>query len=145
MSTNRESCRSGFTLIEVAVALAIFAISVIVLSQSFLNTMTGQALLSQPNNWAIDFHTLKRVVISRTTADQLKGGGDFTSINGDKIRWDGSATLLKVKHLYRIEASCRWPDNRRRKCIFHLFNPSWSKEMPSSSDDETHRRSSRAN
>jgi prepilin-type N-terminal cleavage/methylation domain-containing protein len=117
----------GFTLIEITVALAIFALSVVVLSQGFLNTLMVRALTTKPLDGQNEIYTLKQIVFSQPSPVSLKNGGVFMSVTGETVRWNAAVHPTRVRNLYRIESQCLWPDRRQKKWGFHLWIPHWKK------------------
>jgi prepilin-type N-terminal cleavage/methylation domain-containing protein len=132
MSTSPRG--KGFTLVEIAVALAIFALSAVGLSQGFLNILMVRALTTKPTNEQNEIYTLKQIVFSQSSPVPLKNGGVFTSVTGEKVRWNAAVHPTRVENLYRIESQCLWPDQRQKKWIFHLWIPHWGKNKGTEKD-----------
>ncbi len=141
----REYRETGFTLIEITVALAIFAMSVVILSQGFLNALTCQSLFMKQNDGQNDFYTIKQIIFLQPSLETLKDkGGEFTSVSGEIIHWNTTVSPTKISDLYRIETFCTWPDRHQKKWDFYLWNPKWKKAKDRNQDLEEKKRKIKA-
>src|SRR4051812_13756496 len=109
MSTARPRFpRSGraFTLLEVLVALCIFALAVVALGASYLNVLTSYEVVSRGMIISEDFAFARQLVLREPDRKKLEQGGDFETARGLRARWSADITSTNMPDLYRVAFSC---------------------------------------
>lgn len=111
-AASNRPCEKGFSLVEVLCALAIAAISIVVL--------TGGVTGSLRSARALDMHLGARVILQSILEDELAAGNTAPAVReGDSgpYRWrltiaparEGAAAKLPPSHrMYRLTASVSW-------------------------------------
>ena len=114
MQHHASSNRSGFTLLEVLIATALFALSSTALVQVVLNTLS--ALNAQPQ-WSSD--TVDQAFI----IDQIEAinarvrfeeGGTLTSPSGQAVHWSASSEPTEIIDLHAIDLRLEWQPFEQR-------------------------------
>lgn len=109
-----SSHRSGFTLLEVLLATALFALSSTALVQVVLNTLS--ALNAQPQ-WSIDTVDQAFVIDQIEAIDarsRFEEGGTLTSPSGQVVHWSASSEPTEIIDLHAIELLLEWQPLEQR-------------------------------
>ncbi|MGB0418834.1 MAG: prepilin-type N-terminal cleavage/methylation domain-containing protein [Opitutales bacterium] len=109
-----SSHHSGFTLLEVLIATALFALSSTALVQVVLNTLS--ALNAQPQ-WSSD--TVDQAFVidqieAIDTRSSLEEGGTLTSPSGQVVHWSASNEPTEIIDLHAIELRLEWQPFQQR-------------------------------
>ena len=112
--TRTDKKQSGFTLIEVIIALALFAVSITGLTQSFTNGLLCKTKLPKGNKQLMQ---MKREEVEQTHTFCLPD-------NKTQIGWSGKAAFCKVMSLYRVAVQIRNSKDRDNR-FFFVHRPDW--------------------
>ena len=98
-----ELGNKGFTFIEVMVALALFAIATLLLSQSFINGLICKRALLQENPKALYLDIVRRSLY-RMKREQVAASHYFYSPNDQEkmVQWGGKVVTTNFLGLYQI-------------------------------------------
>jgi general secretion pathway protein I len=123
----------GFTLIEVLVSLAIFALAAVALGAAYCNTLENIHLADRVQEQAGDLRTVRSLLLSEPDRRRAERGGDLLLPNGKRLHWTAEINAAQVADLFRItlyyenthdNAGLDW----KRTESFMLLRPSWSDE-----------------
>lgn len=107
---------------EVIVALSLFAISIMVLTQSFLNGLICKNQLSREDQR----HLLYQIIRGELKSMQRdKVASDHTVYypdNETKMSWNGSVEFTGTWNLFRVNVQLKGDDE---KMVFLIHNPEW--------------------
>lgn len=128
-STARPADRA-FTLIEVLVALCIFAMAVVVLGASYVNVLTSYEVVSRGMTTNEDFAFARQIVLREPDRKKLEQGGEFEAASGARARWSVEITSTTMPDVYRVAFSCELTDATRvepdrRTQSFLVLRPTW--------------------
>lgn len=123
--------KKGFTLVEVTVALAIFGIAVVVLTQSFLGGMFSleSFKFDSTEDEALMFVYDKVLVLSKA---DIENGGSITTANNGVAKWTGSVKTTSTLELYKVIINVSFEQKKpsiKPKTFteeFYLYRPKWS-------------------
>ncbi|MDR0647190.1 MAG: prepilin-type N-terminal cleavage/methylation domain-containing protein [Puniceicoccales bacterium] len=102
--------RSAFTLIEVVIALALFAVSVLMLSQSFVNGLICKRALTQGDSKCLTLDTI-RYALGKIKRGQISSNHTFYLPDcADTIQWQGNVQLTPYLGLYNVEVKIQNED-----------------------------------
>lgn len=114
--------QTGFTLIEVIVALALFAVSVLVLTQSFLNGLICKTTLTKEDDRPLIYQMI-RADLNRLKRNQVSARhAIFLPDNETKIEWQGNVTFADIINLYRVNIRIK---NDAEDIVFYVRRPDW--------------------
>ena len=121
--TNKK--QPGFTLIEVIISLALFAVSVTGLTQSFTNGLLCKTKLPKGNNDEAFCLQLIRTQLMQLKREEIEQTHTFClPDNKTQIGWSGKVAFCRVMSLYRVAVQIR--DNKDRKNeFFFVHRPDW--------------------
>src|SRR3954469_21845317 len=85
-SRNRNPA-AAFTLMEVLVALCIFAMAAVVLGSTYLNILNSYEAVSRSMAVNEDFAFARQLVLTEPDRKKLEDGGEFETVGDRHARW----------------------------------------------------------
>lgn len=128
------SLRKGFTLIEVLVALAIFAIAAVVLGATYVNLIQAHAAIRDRDVADSDITWARDALLVEPERDKVERGGDVVLPDGRTATWRATITATNVSDLFDVvlELSAPPPAGSgelvRTSEKLRLLRPTWSTE-----------------
>ena len=124
------NCNRAFTLIEVLVALCIFAMAVVVLGSSYLNVLISYETVSRGTQVNEDFAFARQLVLREPDRTKLEQGGEFETASGRRAAWSVEITSTTVPNVFNIAFSCELNDPTRTQPDkmtqnFTVLRPTW--------------------
>src|SRR4051812_48535322 len=102
--------RSGFTLLEVLVALMIFAMTAVVLSTAYLNVLHSYAAASRANQYDTDLGFAREQLLAEPDRAKAETGADFDSLENRHVRWSATIAPTSMPDLFTVAFSCEITD-----------------------------------
>ena len=126
-----EPRRGGFTLLEVLVALCIFAMVAVVMASSYLNILNSYEAVSRGTRINEDFAFARSLVLNEPDRTKLENGGEFDTAGGGRARWSVEIESSTVPDVFRVAFSCEISDGHslqppKQSQTFMLLRPTWS-------------------
>lgn len=123
--------RAGFTLLEVLVALSIFAMAVVVLGSGYLNVLNSYEVVSRGAQVREDFAFARQLVLREPDREKVEEGGEFDSAGGRRVRWTAEIESTNVADLFQVTFTCTVDVEGRTEPdrvvqTFRLLRPTWS-------------------
>lgn len=124
--------RRGFTLIEVLISLAIFALAAVTLGAAYSNVLLGRMALRQDEQALDDMARCRAALLETPGFDDVETGGDVHLPGGRKASWKGKIEPTAVSDLFAveltvtIEASPGTEPGAERSEARMLLRPTWS-------------------
>jgi len=130
MTLPRNS-RYGFTLIEVLISLAIFALAAVVLSMAYLNIIGSYSEMGGRQQAEEDWKWLRLTVLSEPELKKVEEGGRIALPNGQQLVWTAKVEPTDVADLFRVNlkgetAQTTGPEAWQRTQVLQLLRPTWS-------------------
>ncbi len=124
-------CRRAFTLLEVLVALAIFALAAIVLGAAYANVLISYADLNRVDERHEDVRFARAALLAEADREKAEEGAEFESGEGRRVRWRAEIEPTNVADLFAVTFVCEVADPaelRPREIVqtFRLLRPTWS-------------------
>jgi len=121
----------GFTLLEVLVALSIFALAVVVLGSTYLNVLNSYEAVSRGVQIGEDFAFARQLVLNEPDREKLEEGGQFDTAGGQRADWRVVIESTNVADLFNVTFTCEIadptrPEPERVVQTFRLLRPTWS-------------------
>jgi general secretion pathway protein I len=124
--------RRAFTLVEVLVSLAIFAVAAVVLSAAYLNVLGAYGSARQRHQEEEDWKTLRALLVTEADREKLERGGRFALPGSRFVNWAVRIEPTEVADLFAVTiraesagpGSAETPPPQERKIM--LLRPAWS-------------------
>lgn len=121
----------GFTLIEVLVSLAIFALAAVVLSVAYLNIIGGYRAMGSRHQAEEDWKWLRSVVLAEPERLTVEQGGTLSLAEGRQLVWSAKIIPAGVADLFQLTLEAESTGAGRqeawqRRETLHLLRPAWS-------------------
>ncbi|HEU5080223.1 MAG TPA: prepilin-type N-terminal cleavage/methylation domain-containing protein [Opitutaceae bacterium] len=125
--------RSGFTLIEVMIALAIFVLAAVVLGGAYLNVLTGYESANRASTSDQDVRFARAALLSETDPKVVVQGGDFTTENQHQVRWKAEIEPTETTDVFDVTFDCEvsGADLKKPEHVtqhFRLLRPTWAED-----------------
>lgn len=118
----KEKQNKGFTLLEILVALALFSVSVLILTQSFINGLLCKNTLSKENTHPFILQMI-RSELQQMKRDDVKSQHHFSlPDNKTQISWQATENFSQIANLYRIQVSIK---EDKEQITFFIRHPDW--------------------
>ena len=122
---------AAFTLIEVLVSLAIFALAAVVLGATYVNVLNGYDAVSRRNGRDQDLAFVRAAILGESDRKVVEQGGDFSLPENRSAHWEATVEEANVADLFRITLHCEIRDPARADPWIHdetfmLLRPTWS-------------------
>ncbi len=127
-----QRARRAFTLVEVLVALAIFAIAAVALGAAYVNLIQLHAALKARDGSGDDMQWARAVLLAEPDRATAERGGDVVLPDGRSATWRATIAPTGVSDLFDVEIELNAPppagggDLVRTKSKLRLLRPTWS-------------------
>jgi general secretion pathway protein I len=120
----------GFTLVEVLVSLAIFAMAAVVLGAAYLNVLTNYHAVRSGAARDIDFEFARMTLLAEPDRARAERGGQM-AVGQGSLTWRAEIEPAKVPDLFEVTLECEFSDPgsatpRVQRQKFMLLRPGWS-------------------
>lgn len=114
--------RQAFTLMEVIVALSLFAISILVLTQSFLNGLICKTQLAREDLHPLLYQMIRSELKNIQREQVVLDHTIYYPDNETKLSWSGSVEFTGMWNLFKVDVHIKSEDER---ITFWIHNPKW--------------------
>lgn len=126
-----RSPASAFTLLEVLVALAIFAMAAVVLGATYVNALNAYEAATRHNEYSEDLRFVRAALLTEPDRDKAEAGSELDLGGGKRARWHADIIPTNTVDLFSVAWTCEITDPSRREPYrttrtFLLLRPSWS-------------------
>ncbi len=131
MSSAAHRPRRAFTLIEVLVSLAIFALAAVVLSVAYLNILGSYRTLGADQQLEEHWKLLRTVVLTEAEKEKVEEGGRVGLSDGRTLNWKAVIEPTDIADLFRLTIEADAPGGNgteewKRTQTVYLLRPNWS-------------------
>ena len=120
----------GFSLLEVLLALVIFALAAVVLAAGYLNVINSYTAIGRGNFDSQDVAFARQAVLQQADLAMVQKGDDYETADGKRIKWTAAVEPTTVTDLFTVIFTCTIsPSSGEAKTseeTFMLLRPTWS-------------------
>jgi len=127
----RTHTSSGLSLVEVVVALAIFAMAAVVLTDAFVNTLLARERSVNNDTYNRDIRAVRMQLLLEANRESAEDGGSYETLSNSTANWEASIEPTNVIDLFQVEFSIEFqkPQEDQEasyKETLYLLRPTWS-------------------
>ena len=121
----------AFTLIEVLVALSIFAFAAVVLGAAYVNVLLSYETAARSTQGDEDVRFARAQLLAIADPKKIEEGGDFDSPGGRHVRWSAQIESTETADLFLVHFLCEindpaTSDTPKIAQDFRVLRPTWS-------------------
>lgn len=123
--------RKAFSLIEVLLALAVFAMAASVLMATFVNALLARERGAQDERWTDDVRTARLQLLLEPVREDAETGGEVMTLHHGEASWQAVIEPTNVVDLFRVQlqvefsAPSEGTPGSYSETLF-LLRPTWS-------------------
>jgi general secretion pathway protein I len=124
--------RSGFSLLEVLVALMIFGLAAVVLGSTYVNVLNSYEAVSRGNTRDEDVAFARAQLLAEPDRAKVEAGAEFEATEGRRVRWTATLASTTLPDLFTVTFVCEISDNskggdsQKTTQVFTVLRPTWS-------------------
>ncbi len=127
----RISIRSGFSLIEVVVALALFAMAAVVLSDAFVNALLAREKGVSNDTRNRDIRAVRMQLLLEPNREEAEEGGTYETMGNGSANWRAEIEPTNVIDLFQVQLLIDFqePQDDQETSYqetLYLLRPTWS-------------------
>ena len=125
------SKQRGFTLLEVLVALVIFAFSGLMLASAYVNVLSAHQAALHRDVLAPDRRLVREALFAQPVLEKVEAWNDLTLPGDRAARWRATVTPTPIADLFDVALEIELPpvDGKKQPAITEtcrLLRPTWS-------------------
>lgn len=131
MSSNPRASRSGFTLLEVLIAIAILATAATAIAVGYVNVLNGYEVARRVTVSDPEMQFARAQLLAQPDVELARQGGEFDSGDGRRVRWTALIEPTNEADLFTVTFECEIagtntlkPQTARQ--VFRVLRPTWS-------------------
>lgn len=123
--------RRGFSLIEVVVAVALFASAAVVLSSAFVNALLARDFGKRNADFAQDVRAVRMQLLLEPNLEDAEDGGRFETFGSGEAEWEAVIEPMEVVDFFRVRLRIEFsepPEDIAPSYTeeLYLLRPTWS-------------------
>ncbi|MGK0176314.1 MAG: general secretion pathway protein I [Lentimonas sp.] len=128
---NRTHIRSGFSLIEVVVALALFAMAAVVLSETFVNVLLARERGTNNDARNRDIQAVRMQLLLEPNREEAEDGDTYETLSNGSANWEATIEPTNVIDLFQVQLQIEFqaPQDDQETSYqetLYLLRPTWS-------------------
>jgi general secretion pathway protein I len=122
----------GFTLLEVLVALAIFALAAITLGATYLNVLNAYHVVNRADTHDEEIRFARAQLMAEPDRKKAEEGGDFEAAAGGHVTWRAKIESSATADVFEVTFTCDVAERNAKVPsgpvveTFMLLRPTWS-------------------
>lgn len=126
-----QTSRAAFSLIEVVIAVAIFAASASVLMSAFVSALLARDRGVSNDLLNADIQTVRMQLLLEPNLDDAEDGDEYQTLHSGEASWEASIESTEVVDLFQVQLSIRFsdpPEGLPGDYVesLYLLRPTWS-------------------
>lgn len=122
---------SGFTIIEVLCALAIFTLAAVVLGGAYVNVLNSYFTMSKAVRSDDDLKFARAALLAQSDIKNVEKGADFSTPDGRQVHWSAEVEPTLIPDVFSVRFKCEIAGKIGEESVtteqeFRLLRPTWS-------------------
>lgn len=131
MKSAKHKGRKGFTLIEILLALFIFAVAAVAFSQAFSNTLLALQRKTAETVTNDSLRFVRSQIILEPDLEAFEDGDEIETLDTGTARWEADVEPTEIPHLFQVYLTIEFDGNDEIEDWTHeesiyLLRPTWS-------------------
>ncbi len=131
LTASRQRRVAAFSLIEVVIAVAIFAMAATVLMSAFVNALLARERGVSNDLLNADIRAVRMQLLLEPSLESAEDGDEYTTLNSGSATWEATIEPSEVVDLFRVQLQISFskppeglPSDYRE--TLYLLRPTWS-------------------
>lgn len=129
---SRSKSVAAFTLIEVLIAVAIFAMAASVLMSAFVNALLSRESAVQYDLLNADIRAVRMQLLLEPSFEDAEDGDEYETVHSGEASWEAQVVPTNVVDLFQVELSIRFSEPPEGLVAdytetLYLLRPTWSR------------------
>ena len=121
----------AFTLVEVLVAITIFAMTAVVLGSAYVNVLSSYSAAARANTTNEEIAFARTLVLAQPDRKVIEDGGDYESTNSRHVKWSATIASTNINDLFTVTFVCEVTEPEKTEPTkitetFTVLRPTWS-------------------
>ncbi|MCX6952874.1 MAG: type II secretion system protein [Verrucomicrobia bacterium] len=121
----------AFTLVEVLVAIMIFAFSAVILAATYVNVLNSYLIVERVAQSSSDVTFARSLVLTEPDRKKLEQGGEFDTTDSRHVKWEVEILSTSTADLFTVNFTCSVTatgesEPQKTTQTFLLLRPTWS-------------------
>lgn len=127
--------RRGFTLLEVMIALVIFATAAVVLGATYVNILNAYRVVNRGETRNEEVRFARSLLLAETDRTKAEEGGTFEGAAGGQVSWKSEIEQSSTADVFKVTFTCEVVEPnattpaRPVTETFMLLRPTWSEGL----------------
>ncbi len=127
----KRTPQSGFTLLEVLIAIAILATAAIAIGVAYVNVLNGYEVARRVTVSDPELQFARAQLLAQPDVELARQGGDFDAADGRRVRWTAGIEPTTQADLFTVTFQCVLAGSNSQKehtttQVFRVLRPTWS-------------------
>lgn len=128
---NSQRTRAGFSLIEVVIAVAIFAMAASALMSAFVNALLARESAVNNDQLHADIRAVRMQLLLEPDIEAAEDGDEYQTLHSGEAVWETLIEPTNVVDLFRVQLNIRFgepPEGQAAEYAetLYLLRPTWS-------------------
>ena len=125
----------GFTLLEVLIALAIFAVAAVVLGATYVNILNAYHVVNKDDTRGEEIRFARSLLLQEPDRTKAEEGGDFEAAAGGRVSWRAEIEPSSTADVFKVTFTCEVSEINATAPspptteTFMLLRPTWSEGL----------------
>ena len=122
---------AAFTLVEVLIAVAIFAMAASVLMSAFVNALLSRESTAKYDLLNADIRAVRMQLLLEPNLEDAEDGDEYETVHSGEASWEAQVVPTNVVDLFQVELSMRFSEPPGGLVAdytetLYLLRPTWS-------------------